>query len=127
MSNLSSVQALYEAFSKKDIFTILRLVDGDFVVTQSPDLPWGGEFHGLGGLKNFFDRLTSHLHSEVKVEEYIEAGSQVVAIGWTRGYVKKNNQPFDIRVVHVWTLRDGKALRFEPYLNTGEMARLLAG
>jgi len=45
--------------------------------------------------------------------------------GKTRGRVKTNGQPFDIRAVHVWTLKDGKGIRFEPNVDTPAMLKAL--
>ncbi|HKP13599.1 MAG TPA: nuclear transport factor 2 family protein [Blastocatellia bacterium] len=125
MSNRDVVAELYDAFARRDIAAIVARVDPAITVVQTPDLPWGGAFEGVAGLQRFFGLLTASVDSRVEVEEYVEASDRVVAVGWTRGQVRANGAPFDIRVVHVWTIRDGRALRFEPYIDTPGMLRAL--
>lgn len=126
MSNRDVVATLYEAFTQRDVAKIVQLVDPAFTVVQTSELPWGGTFEGLDGLQQFFSALTSTVDSRVEVDEYLEAGNRVVAIGWTRGHVKASRARFDIRIVHVWTIKDGRALRFEPYIDTPGMLAALA-
>jgi uncharacterized protein len=126
MSNRDIVATLYEAFTHRDVAKIMQLVDPALTVTQTPELPWGGTFEGLDGLQQFFSALTGTVDSRVEIDEYIEASERVVAIGWTRGHVKASGARFDIRIVHVWTIKDGRALRFEPYIDTPGMLAILA-
>lgn len=123
--NVQSVRRLYEAFEKRDVFAIMQLVGGDIVVSQTELLPWGGTYKGLDGLRKFFDNLLSHIDSKLTVDEYIDAGERVVAIGKTAGIVRSNKKDFDLRIAHVWTFKDGKAIKFEPSIDTPGMLALL--
>lgn len=125
MSNQGVVKALYTAFATRDVPAILGLADPQMVVTQTEQLPWGGTYHGHAGLRAFMEALLGRVDSRVEVEEYVEAGDRVVAIGRTRGAVRSSGTPFDIRVAHVWTIRDGKAVRFEAYIDTPGMLEAL--
>jgi ketosteroid isomerase-like protein len=106
---------------------VLALADPEIVVAQTELLPWGGTYRGHDGLKAFTAALLGRVDSQVEVGEFIEAGDRVVAIGRTRGSVRGTGTPFDVRVAHVWTLKDGKAVRFEAYIDTPAMLRALAG
>ena len=70
----------------------------------------------------FLGRITAHVDSVVDVEEIVEAGDHVVAIGRSRGTVNASGRPFDVRAVHVWQLRDGKPLSLDVYLDTPDHA-----
>ena len=124
-SNVEAIQALYRAFLKRELMTILSLVDSGIEIRVTEMLPWGGTYKGLGGLKDFFSKLLDHLDSKVEFTEWIEAGDSVVAIGRSRGTVKANGNVFDIAIVHVWHLRDGKAVLFEPYIDMAAMLKAL--
>jgi ketosteroid isomerase-like protein len=124
-SNVESIQALYRAFLKRELMTILSLVDSGIEIRVTDQLPWGGTYKGLGGLKDFFGKLLENLDSKVEFSQWIEAGDSVVAIGRSHGKVLANGNEFDIAVVHVWHLRDGKALKFEPYIDTAAMLKAL--
>ena len=124
-SNVEAIQALYRAFLKRELMTILSLVDPGIEICQSESVPWGGNYKGLAGLKEFFGKLLENVDSKVDFTEWMEAGDSVVAIGRSRGTVIANGNTFDIAVVHVWHLRDGKAVRFEPYIDTAAMLKAL--
>jgi len=124
-SNVESIQALYRAFLKREIMTILSLVDSGIEIRVPDVLPWGGQYKGLGGLKEFFGKLLEHLDSKVDFTEWVESGDSVIAVGHSRGTVIANGNSFDIPIVHVWHLRDGKAVLFESYVDTPAMLKVL--
>ncbi|MBV9959877.1 MAG: nuclear transport factor 2 family protein [Acidobacteria bacterium] len=124
--NAKLVSQAYEAFARRDVAAVMALVDPQIEVRQTELLPWGGTYTGTQGLLGFFTRLLSHVDSRVEVEEYIEAGEQVIAIGYTRGEVRQSGRHFDVRLAHVWTVKDGKLARFEPYVDTPRMLEALA-
>src|SRR5256885_2681589 len=122
-SNVEAIQALYRAFLKRELMTILSLVDPGIEIRVPEVLPWGGNYKGLGGLKDFFGKLLEHLDSKVEFTQWIESGDSVVAVGRSLGKVKANGDPLDISIVHVWRLRDGKAGLFVPYVETGAILK----
>lgn len=121
------VRELYAAFSARDAEKVLSLVDESIAVSQTESLPWGGSYEGKDGLRAFFGKLLGTIDSQVEAEEMFEAGDQVVVIGRTRGTVNASQAPFDVRIVHVWTVHAGKATRFEAYIDTPEMLAALGG
>jgi ketosteroid isomerase-like protein len=123
--NTQIISSLYEAFSRRDMQALLLLLDPQIEVRQTTLLPWGGTYQGHQGIMSFAASLLEHLDSRVEPEEYVEAGDTVVAIGRTRGRVRANDREFDVRIVHVWTVKDGKALRFEAYIDTPKMLQAL--
>lgn len=125
-NNVEIVAALYEAFTRRDIPAILQAIDPEITITQTEQLPWGGSFRGIEGLQTFFGKLFENVESQVTPEEIIDAGEKVVVFGKTRGRAKKSGKEFDVRAVHVWTLRDGKGLKFEPNVDTPKMLEALA-
>jgi hypothetical protein len=48
----------------------------------------------------------------------VDAGETVVVLGRYRGLAKRTGRRLDVPCVHVWTLRDGKAVRFQQFLDT---------
>jgi uncharacterized protein len=123
--NVQIISSLYEAFSRRDMQALLPLLDPQIEVRQTTLLPWGGAHQGYQGIMSFATKLLEHLDSQVEPEEFVEAGDTVVAIGHTRGRVRANDREFDVRIVHVWTLKDGKVLRFEAYIDTPKMLQAL--
>jgi ketosteroid isomerase-like protein len=129
-TNTDFVRGGYEAFARGDAADVF----GRF----APDIEWlapvgfpngiGGTYQGHEDVAGFFGKLTEVYGEDlgVEIEEYIEAGNRVVAIG--RIQVRSTSgRPVSARVAHYWTLADGKVTRFEELFDTAELARQLAG
>ena len=59
--NLTTVKAVYEAFGRGDVETILEAVadDVDWAVDAEPIAPWYGQRTGKGGVASFFADIAS--------------------------------------------------------------------
>jgi uncharacterized protein len=124
-ANLGVVQAVYDAFALRDPIAIQANFAEDVVVHQVGNIPWGGEFRGHEGMLTFLLLLVEHIDSEVTLLDRFAAGDQVVQTGRTRGKVKSTGKTFDIPIVHVWTIRDGLATRYEAYIDVPAMQEAL--
>ena len=125
-ANVETVRRFNDALAATDLETILAITDPGIEVVQTDALPWGGEFHGHDGLGDFFGKLTGTIASRVTIDEMFSAGDQVVQIGRTAGTVKATGAEFDIREVHVLTVRAGKIVRFAATIDTPGMLAALA-
>jgi ketosteroid isomerase-like protein len=123
--NLTVVRRAYEAFGRGDLSTIFELLDPEVVFYQTELLPWGGRREGHEGMRSFLEELARNIESQVEPEEFVEAGESVVAVGRTRGRVRETDENFEVRAVHVWTLREGKVVGFEAYIDTPKMREAL--
>jgi ketosteroid isomerase-like protein len=126
MSNRAIIQQVYDALATGDFATVLGLCDPDCVITQDDALPWGGRYKGHDGFASFGLALAGTIASEVSVEALFETGEQVVQYGRTRGTVRASGAPFDIPETHVWTLRDGRIVAADFYIETATMLGALA-
>lgn len=120
-TNVEIIKSAYDALAQQDIPTLFGLFAPDIRVTQSADLPWGGDYSGLDGAKEFLQRVKTHLDSHVVLGAVIEAGDHVVWTGRTKGIVKTTGHSFDAAFVHVWRLRDEKIVGFQPYVDYPSM------
>jgi ketosteroid isomerase-like protein len=119
--NVELVESLYEAFLRRDVPEILSRLDPEVTIFQSTDLPWGGAYKGTDQFGFFFRNLTRHIDSTLVFERYLDSGDHVVAIGRTQGTVVATGHPFDVPIVHLWEIRDGKVLSFRPYIDNPAM------
>ena len=46
MSNLDSVKAVYQAFAKADILSVIGFLSPDIDWTEAEGFPYGGTYHG---------------------------------------------------------------------------------
>jgi ketosteroid isomerase-like protein len=124
--NVDLIRRLYEALEARDLDTIVSLFDPEVDIVQTEELPWGGEYHGHKGLAEFFGALGRHIRSKVKHARVFAAGDRVVQVGRTTGTVNATGAAFDIDEVHLFTVRDGRVVRFEAYIDTPSTLAVLA-
>jgi ketosteroid isomerase-like protein len=120
--SIEIIAELYAALARRDLPAIMKLIDPEIIVWQIPLLPWGGEYHGIEGVQQFFGQLFRLVDSQLSVEEFIDTGDRVIVIGWARGQVKATGV---VRAVHVWTVKGGRGARFEPNVDTPKMVEVL--
>jgi len=120
MSNLESVQGLYQAFAKGDVPTVLAFLDPAIAWTEAEGFPYGGTYNGPNAvLEGVFMRLGSEWDGFTVVpDEFIDAAETIVVLGKYSGAYKATGKSFAANFAHVWKLRDGKAVRFVQYVDT---------
>jgi ketosteroid isomerase-like protein len=123
--NINFVRRAYQAFGQNDLPTIFELLDPEVVFYQTELLPWGGRREGHEGMRSFLEDLARNVEAQVELDEYIVAGESVVAVGRTHGRVRNTGEKFEARAVHVWTLREGRVVGFEAYIDTPKMREVL--
>ena len=70
--------------------------------------------------RNIFDPLDAEWWDEFTAEpdEFLDAGTEIVVLGRYRGIAKQTGKKLDVPFVHVWSVREGKAVRFRQFLDT---------
>jgi uncharacterized protein len=126
MTDVEVVQAVYAAMAARDIERLFELIDTDCVITQDPELPWGGRYVGHDGFATFAGRLTGTIDSAVTTEALFAADDEVIQCGRTRGTVQETGVPFDVPEVHRWRIRNGKAIAAHFAIDTQLMLDALA-
>jgi ketosteroid isomerase-like protein len=120
--DVAVVQSAYEALGRGDIQTIFALLHPEIELYQSEWLPWGGKYKGHEQVGYFFSKLTETIDSMVEPDQFIDdEEGHVVAVGHTRGSVRATRREFEVPAVHVWTITEGKAVKFEAYIDTFQM------
>jgi uncharacterized protein len=114
--NVDALRPVYDEWAKGNF-------EPQFSV-YAPDMQWGysSEFpeSGMaveigqksGRLRDFLSPWERWL---CEAEEYIDAGDRVVVFTQYRGTGKESGVEVDTRGAHVWTMRDGKAVRLEVF------------
>ena len=124
--NVALVRSIYDAFARRDIPTVLALFADDIAIDQSREVPWGGSYRGREEAMQFFAGLIQHITSKVALERFIDAGTDVVAIGRTQGTVNASGRAFDVPVAHLWHLREGKVQRIHFCIDNPTMRAALS-
>ena len=129
MSAVEIVRRSYEAFARDDMDGVLADMHPDIEWHQAQGLPHGGTYHGLAEVRrNIFDPLDEEWWDEFDATpaEILTGDDHAVVLGRYRGIAKRTGKRLDVPFVHVWTLRDGKAVRFRQYLDTAGWIEALA-
>jgi len=120
--DVAIVQSAYEAFRRGDVQVIFALLHPEIELYQSEGVPWGGKYKGYEEVGYFFSKLTETIEPRVDPDQFSDdEEGYVVAVGHTRGSVHATRREFEVPAVHVWTITEGKAVKFEAYIDTFKM------
>lgn len=115
------VMQAYQMYLDKNIKGILSLLDDnvEWVGQDSDYIPFAGSFHGKDQVAQFFNKLEqSQDVVNFEPQNYIAEGDKVAVTGISNWTVKATGQTYDNPWVHIFTVRDGKIVRFQQYNHT---------
>ena len=128
-ANTDLTRSLYEAVARGDIPAFLAGLDANIEWIEAEGFPNRGTYTGHDAVLNgVFGPLTTEWDGfRVAPSEFIDGGDQVVALGRYSGTYKATGKSFEADFAHVWTLRDGKAVRFRQYVDSALVQEALRG
>jgi uncharacterized protein len=107
------VGSIYDAFARADIPALLSALDEEIDWRVPENLPHGGHFTGRDGVAQFFQSIGDRWESlTVDVEDVIAGGDRVVVLASIHGQLRATGEDTGYTAAHIWTLRDGRPLRF---------------
>lgn len=127
-TNRQLVAAIYSAFKAGDIPGLLDRLAEDVVwdVYGAPELPICGSWTGKASVAEWFDLLGGT--SEVtlfEIDHIVAEGDLVAVFGRESGMVQATGRDYSIAWAHLWTLQDGRAVRFQDFLDGSTVAAAL--
>lgn len=120
-SNLEIVKSTYEGkTSEENGRNLERYLAPDAVWTEAAGFPYGGTYTGFREIaEKVFARLAAEWERyRFEPEDYVAAGDKVVAYGTYKGAYKRTGRYFEARVAHLWTLKAGRIIRFEQFVDS---------
>ncbi len=98
-----------------------------WIVADNSPLADGSPYHGIAEVRSgVFERLTAGFDKLVfDADEIFDCGGceRVVALGYYYFRFHGQTEERKAQVAHVWTIRDGRAVKFQQYLDTLQVAR----
>jgi ketosteroid isomerase-like protein len=122
-NNKAIVERIYNAFAGRDYEKVLTFFAPDFEWYAADNSPLADQspYQGIDAVRTgVFDRIAAGFEKlEVVPDElFIADGERVVALGYYHGKFRGKTDEFKTQVAHIWTVRDGKAVKFQQYLDT---------
>ena len=121
--NIGLVQSGYAAFGRGDIPGFLSLLDAtvDWNTPGPSDLPIAGRRRGPAQVGEFFGRLAGLIEFEqFEPTSFLADGDKVVVIGHEKYKVKATGKSISGDWCHVFTVRNGKIVAFQEFIDTAE-------
>jgi ketosteroid isomerase-like protein len=111
----------YEAFKALDAEALIEVADPEIEFGTSAAAP-GGTYRGHTGVRRYMKELEGAFGDrwDAEIERVADVGDgRVILVARVFGQGKAG-EPLELRVAHVWELRDGKLLRGTVYLDPNE-------
>ena len=127
MSNTDTVRTTYDALARGDVPAVLGFLDPNIDWTEADGFPCAGTYHGPDAvLQNVIMKLGTEWDGFSAVpDDFVAEGDKVIALGQYSGKYKATGKSFRTHFAHVWTLRDGKAVKFQQYTDTAKVQEAL--
>ncbi|HVE42594.1 MAG TPA: nuclear transport factor 2 family protein [Planctomycetota bacterium] len=113
LTPIQTVRDFYNSLAPGRRAELMEILDPHVEVELPEGFPGGGGvFRGLKAyIEDFVYVFYGMFDVELSVDEYLEAGEKVVAVGRMKGIAVSTNIPVDASFIHVWTVRQGHLLR----------------
>lgn len=124
-TNMSIIDGLYKAFAVGDIPTVLGSMDSNIAWNEAEGNAYadGNPYIGPDAVLNgVFGRIMQeHEYFNLKdIELYEMLNDKVLAtLRYDAKY--KEGQAYNAQVAHLWTLKDGKIVAFQQYVDTKKL------
>jgi len=127
--NISIIDGVYKAFAAGDIPSVLGFMDAEIIWNEAegnsyadgnpyigPEAVLNGVFARIGADHEYFNLADIILHEM--------SNNQVLATLRYKGKLKNNGAIFDAQAAHLWTLKNGKVIAFQQYVDTKKLAEV---
>jgi len=120
--NIELTKQGYAAFARGDIQAVLKLFADDAELLQplsAAIFPWAGTRRGRAQLAEFLAGLAEVGEFEqFEPQEFIAQDDKVVVLIAERFQIRATDRSFNNELVHVFTIKDGKASQLRIYEDT---------
>ena len=127
--NVALIRGIYDGFAAGDVGAVLGAMSPDIVWNEAENFPYadGNPYVGPQAVaEGVFARLIGEWDGfAVNVEEILDAGDTIVALGRYGGSCKATGKAMNPQLAHVWRVAGGKAVAFQQYVDTLQVARTI--
>ena len=125
--NITDIEQAYVSLNARDYEAVMSHLADDIVWIVADNSPFAADspYHGIDKVRSgIFERLTAGFESlTFDADEIFEGdGGRVVALGYYHGRFRGKDEDFTAQVAHIWTISEGRAVKFQQYLDTLQVA-----
>ena len=132
--NITVVKEFYAALGRGELPAAIDLVAEDVdwqspvTRTHPPEIPWSSIWRTKQEVAVFFKQLGQTVKPEgFEILDITAQDERVVVEGKNRGTVHANKRAYEHDWVMLFTIRDGKIVRFRHYYDTGDLIPIFRG
>jgi ketosteroid isomerase-like protein len=114
--NAELIRGGYEAFARGDVDTVMGLLADDIVWHVPGHSPIAGDYHGHDGVMGFFGTLQEETGGTFRLEIHDVAATDEHVLAIIDFHAERHGHSRDANAIHVWHVRDGKAVEFRAVL-----------
>jgi uncharacterized protein len=130
-ANIAFVQSLYAAFQRGDIAAVIAGMAADvewLVNGRRKDYPLLGSWKGQGEVQKFFQGVAEHEEAiEFSPREFFGTDDKVCVLGHYAWKIRKTGRSVASDWAHIFTVRNGKVVRFREFNDTAQFAEAYRG
>jgi uncharacterized protein len=127
--NIRLVKSFYQAIQDRDLTAAGNLLDAnvEWIEPRAEGLWFAGTHRGASTvfrevIEPAFDRIADF---RVEADQYFDVGDYVLVWGHFYGRAKATGKELDVNTAHVYTLRNGKIVRFYAYQDVATLQDVL--
>jgi len=124
--NIKITNNIYEEFNRRNYSAVLGFFAANFEWFAADHSPLADRspYSCLAEVREgVFNRIAAGFESlTIKAEEIFDADGKVVMLGYYDGTYKATGKQFQAQVAHVWTFEADKAVKFQQYVDTFQIA-----
>ena len=114
----------YEALNRGDVSVVLELLDPDIEWHEPSPSPDAGSHRGRESFERFIRGwIESFDGFRIEPEQVIDRGGRLIAVVRQSGRGHASGVEVEARLAHVWTVENGRAVRWEAVPHADEALR----
>ena len=128
-TNKEIIESAYASFANGDIPGVLAVMDPKIEWTEAEGFPiYSGTLVGPQAIVEGVFMRVGEIGDNFAVvpNQFIAEGDTVVTLGTYSWNHKATGEPAEVKMIHVWTLTNGKVTRYEQYVDTARVRDLIA-
>ncbi|MCW2295366.1 nuclear transport factor 2 family protein [Rhodococcus erythropolis] len=121
--NIELIEKVYRGFDQQDVQMVLDVLDENIEWNEAEGTYWHADSPYIGHqaiLDGVFAKIAEDFDDmRVIPDRIVGLGKTVIMQGrYQAKSCRRTGRPLDAQVVHVWDLHDGKAFRFQQYVDS---------